>query len=215
MSVTQEKPSILCMFSGGIDSTGALHHLLTEEKFAERKLFVHHIHIHNRENRARAEAAAVKHILQYYKKSVSRNFVFTESTFNSTGFGPLKATRFPYDADVIAFYAANIATARKDIGQVVVGRTKTDVESGGNYSARMKRRQEIFDAVWLLEKDTKPEFFYPLLDLTKEEVWYRLPAEVRNWTWWCRTPVYKNEIAKPCGRCVTCMQVKTFLNESN
>jgi len=155
------------MFSGGIDSTGALHHLLTDEQYASHPLIVHHIHIHNRENRARAEAHAVGQIIDYYKKNANRDFLVTQSTFNALGFHPLRATRFPYDADVIAFYAANITTARKDIGQVVVGRTKTDVESGGNYSDRMRRRQKIFDAVWILEKEKAPAFYYPIIALAR------------------------------------------------
>jgi len=200
------------MFSGGIDSTGALHHLLTDEQYASHPLIVHHIHIHNRENRARAEAHAVGQIIDYYKKNANRDFLVTQSTFNALGFHPLRATRFPYDADVIAFYAANITTARKDIGQVVVGRTKTDVESGGNYSDRMRRRQKIFDAVWILEKEKAPAFYYPIIALTKEEVWNSLPGEVRKMVWWCRTPVYENESARSCGKCGTCLQVKKFMN---
>jgi len=203
------------MFSGGIDSTGVLHHLLTNEKYDDHQLLVHHIHLQNRQNRAKAEADAVNGIVDYYKKNSSREFIITTSVFNSTGFAPLNSERFPYDADVIAFYAANITVARKDIQNVAVGRTKTDIESGGDYNDRMQRRQDIFSAVWKLEEEKEPSFFYPIIDMTKEQVYYSLPKEVQRMVWWCRVPVYKGQAYRPCGRCTTCLQVKEFIYGSN
>ena len=119
--------TILCMFSGGIDSTGVLHQLLTNDLFEDFRLIIHHIHIVNRENRARAEAIAVKNILQYYQQNFPGSFAYTESIFNTTGFAPLESKRFPFDMDVCAFYAGNICAARHDIAYVAMGRTKTDV----------------------------------------------------------------------------------------
>ncbi|WP_179213263.1 adenine nucleotide alpha hydrolase family protein [Ekhidna lutea] len=207
----EKKPTILCMFSGGIDSTGVLHQLITDEKYKDHPLIVHHIHIFNRENRARAEAMAVKTILSYYKENTERPFLVTESTFNTTGFAPLKANRFPFDMDVCAFMAGNICTARKDVKSVAMGRTKTDVESGGeNFMARMKRAQAIFKSVLALEKSEAPTYIFPVVEFTKQEVWEMLPADVRKNTWWCRTPIYIGDKAQSCGKCHTCNDVKKF-----
>ncbi|MEQ6168534.1 7-cyano-7-deazaguanine synthase [Ekhidna sp. MALMAid0563] len=207
-----EKATILCMFSGGIDSTGVLHQLLTNEKFEEHPIILHHIHIHNRENRARAELQAVKEILAYYKTNVQKEFVVTESVFNTMGFAGLKAKRFPYDMDVCAFYGANLAVAKKEIRHVAWGRTKTDVNSGGNFEARMKRMQDVFNSVWVLEKEQPPSFIFPIIDYDKKQIWFSLPEPVRKMVWWCRTPVYEGNIARPCGSCGTCLQVKEFIN---
>ncbi|MEO9871657.1 7-cyano-7-deazaguanine synthase [Ekhidna sp.] len=210
----EKKPAILCMFSGGIDSTGVLHQLMTNEKFTEHPLIVHHIHIFNRENRAKAEAAAVSSILNYYHKNVNRKFLVTESTFNTTGFAPLQSSRFPFDMDVCAFFSGNICAARKEIDFVAMGRTKTDVDSGGdNFMVRMKRAQAIFKSVMSLENTNLPEYIFPVIDFTKGEIWKFLPEQVRKSTWWCRRPVYKE--GKPpqaCGKCQTCKDVKEFVD---
>jgi len=207
----QTKGAILCMFSGGIDSAGVLHQLLTNEQFAANPIIIHHIRIHNRENRAKAESIAVKGILEFYKKNIEKKFLVTESTFDSTGFSGLKAERFPYDMDVCAFYAANATVAKKDIRYVAWGRTKTDVSGGGDFEKRMQRMQDIFDSVWVLEKETKPKFAFPLINFDKEQIWKSLPTAIKNKVWWCRTPIYLANEIKACGRCRTCLEVKTFI----
>ncbi len=201
------------MFSGGIDSTGVLHKLMTDSEYLEHPLIVQHIHIFNRENRALAEASAVKKILKYYKEHSDREFLVTESIFNTTGFAPLQANRFPFDMDVCAFMGANICAARKDIGRVAMGRTKTDVDSGGdNFMLRMKRAQSIFKSVLALEKDRLPEYIFPVVDFEKKEIWDFLPKEVRENTWWCRRPIYqKGKEPKPCGNCHTCKEVNELI----
>ena len=199
------------MFSGGIDSTGVLHQLLTNEQFEDHPIIIHHIQIHNRENRAKAEARAVKAILSYYKTNVIKKFMVTESVFDSTGFAGLKAERFPYDMDVCAFYGANLTVARKEIRYVAWGRTKTDVSGGGDFEARMQRMQDIFNSVWTLEKEPPPKFVFPLINFEKVKIWQSLPPEIRQHVWWCRTPRYDGDIPKACGRCGTCIQTKAFL----
>lgn len=200
------------MFSGGIDSTGVLHKLMTDPVYENYSLIVHHIHIVNRENRAVAEGAAVKVILDYYKDQ-GRAFTISASTFNSSGFAPLKANRFPFDMDVCAFFSANICASRKDIVSVAMGRTKTDVDSGGeNFLMRMKRAQAIFKSVLSLEEEKIPEYIFPVVNYTKQEIWNFLPAEVRSNTWWCRRPTYDDGIPKACGKCQTCKDVNDFVN---
>lgn len=200
------------MFSGGIDSTGVLHQLMTNEEFVQNPLIVHHINILNRENRANAEAKAVGKILSYYKSNLNKEFLYTESTFNTNGFAPLRANRFPFDMDVCAFISGNICAARKDIGYVAMGRTSTDVQSGGeNFMQRMNRAQGIFRNVMSLDPESKPTYIFPVVDFTKKEIWDFLPVEVRNSTWWCRRPIYADpQNPKPCGKCQTCNDVKAF-----
>jgi tRNA(Ile)-lysidine synthase TilS/MesJ len=61
------KPIILCMFSGGVDSTGALFRLLTHRDYRSFSIHVHHIHLLNIERRALAEKQACQGILQVFK----------------------------------------------------------------------------------------------------------------------------------------------------
>lgn len=205
-------PTILCLFSGGIDSTGALHVLLTSDQYMDYDLIVHHVHIQNRENRAQAEAVAVERILNYYKNELGKVFTFTQSTFNTMGFAPMKSNQFPFDMDVCTFMAANITVAHGNIQIIVRGRTKTDLESAtASYQHRTNRTQAILDGVLMLDDVKKPTYEFPVIDYTKEEVWNMLPEPVRNSTWWCRRPVYKDEVPQTCGKCITCKEVSEFL----
>lgn len=208
------KNTIVCMFSGGIDSSGVLHQLITDVDYRDRDLVVQHIILQNRENRAQAEMKSVTKIIEYYQKQhPERPFTYTESVFNTTGFAPLKADRFPFDMDVCAFMAGNIAVARKDVRQIAMGRTKTDVASGGdNFQQRMQRAQSIFKAVYSLESEPVPDYIFPVINMSKKEIWEMLPPEVQAASWYCRHPQYQADgSVKPCRQCITCKEVVDFL----
>jgi len=202
------------MFSGGIDSTGVLHQLFTNPELSDKPLIVQHIILQNRENRAQAEMASVKSIIEYYKKAFpEREFTYTDSIYNTTGFAPLKSSRFPFDMDVCAFMAGNICVARKDVRQVAMGRTKTDVASGGdNFQKRMERAQGVFRAIYSLEKDIIPEYIFPVIGMTKKEIWDDLPKSVQKACWYCRQPKYNDDgSATACKECITCNEVAEFI----
>jgi 7-cyano-7-deazaguanine synthase in queuosine biosynthesis len=54
-------PDTLLMLSGGLDSTGALWHLIENKK----KIHIHHMNLKNLEKRGLAESIAVKEILKF------------------------------------------------------------------------------------------------------------------------------------------------------
>ncbi len=211
------KHTILCMFSGGIDSSGVLHSLVTDPAFRDRELIVHHIILQNRENRAKAEMDSVTAIIKHYQEQhPERPFTYTQSVFNTMGFAPLQANRFPFDMDVCAFTAANIAVARKDVRQIAMGRTKTDVDSGGqNFQKRMERAQNVFRAVYSLETETVPDYIFPVINMTKQAIWEMLPEPVQNASWYCRQPQYSEDgLAHPCKQCITCKEVQEFIEHA-
>jgi len=212
-----QKNTILCMFSGGIDSSGVLHSLIADDDFQDRELIVHHIILQNRENRAKAEMESVSSIVNYYQEQYpQRPFTYTQSIFNTMGFAPLRANRFPFDMDVCAFTAANIAVARKDVRQIAMGRTKTDVDSGGtNFQHRMQRAQQVFQAVYALETEAVPDYIFPVINMTKHAIWQMLPAPVQQASWYCRHPQYQQDgSALPCKQCITCKEVTEFIQHA-
>lgn len=208
------KNTIVCMFSGGIDSSGVLHKLITHPDYQGHDLIVQHIVLQNRENRAQAEMGSVTSIINYYQANYpDRPFIYTESVFNTTGFAPLQASRFPFDMDVCAFIAGNIAVARKDVRHIAMGRTKTDVESGGdNFQQRMGRAQKVFQAIYSLEPEVAPDYIFPVINMSKQAVWEMLPPHVQTASWYCRHPQYQQDCsAQPCGKCITCKEVTEFI----
>ncbi len=185
---------------------------MTSREYEDHPLIIHHIHIYNREDRARAEACAVKQILNYYSRNIHKEFLYTESIFNTNGFAPLNSNRFPFDMDTCAFIAGNICASRKDIEYVAMGRTRTDIDSvSENFDDRMNRAQGIFKGVLSLEDSHPPTYIFPVVKWTKAEIWDSLPERIKQACWWCRRPNYNVELkAEPCGKCQTCREVRRF-----
>ncbi|MDO9632189.1 MAG: hypothetical protein Q7I92_09865, partial [Humidesulfovibrio sp.] len=125
---------ILCMYSGGLDSAGMLHVLLTRDEFKDFAIHVHHMHLVNPENRALVEHAVTLSALEHMRQSGYREFSYSESLHRYPAFN----RQIIWDADLCAFMAGNICNSTPEIRYVALGRTKTDIEQAGHdFQGRM------------------------------------------------------------------------------
>lgn len=184
------------LFSGGLDSTGVLYKLINSKE----ELLVHHLYLSNKENRAEAEAVAVKNIVEYMKKI--RNFTYTESYHEYPSYNG----SFMWDSDLYNFVAGTICLCIKEIKQVAIGRTKSDI----GIEVRADRGTKMLN---LFAPDVKK--IYPVGDMTKKEIYDMLPVELRDLTWSCRTPIYKENNIEKCGRCKTCLEITSINKDKN
>jgi|688.fasta_scaffold19208_2 7-cyano-7-deazaguanine synthase in queuosine biosynthesis len=188
----RDDSDILLMFSGGLDSTGVFYKLIKEK----RKLHVHHLYLVNKENRQKAEDVAVKSVCEYMKNL--GNFYYSESIHEY----PCYNDSFMWDSDLYNFIAGTICLSLKTIKEVAIGRTKTD--SSRRVDERAKRGTTIFESF-----GTNAKKVYPLIDLTKKEIYESMPEDLRNLTWSCRTPIYYvNGDIKECGKCKACKELR-------
>lgn len=185
-----EKPHVLLMFSGGLDSTGVFWQLIQED----HSLHVHHLYLVNKENRAKAEDKAVKDIVEYMKQI--RRFSYSESFHEYPSYNG----SFLWDSDIFSFMAGAICLSMKSIEKVAIGMTKSDINGG--LSLRVERANKIFDAF-----NTNAKKIYPLIELTKKQVYEMLPKDLINLSWSCRTPIYEGNDIRKCGRCKTCREL--------
>lgn len=188
----------LLMFSGGLDSTGVFWKLIQEKK----PIHVHHLYLVNRENRAKAEDEAVKNIIKYMKNF--GEFEYSESFHEY----PSYKGNFLWDSDIFSFMAGAICLSIGTIEEVAIGVTKTDLNS--NLSLRIERANKIFDAF-----GTKAKKVHPLIDFTKKQIYEMLPSDLRNLSWSCRMPIYKDDEIKKCERCRSCIEMKSILQKNN
>lgn len=188
-----EKPTTLIMFSGGLDSTGVFWKLIN----GSEPLHVHHLYLVNKENRAKAEDRAVRDIVSYMKSI--REFGFSESYHEY----PCHNGSFLWDSDIFSFVAGSMCLMMDTIRSVAIGMTASDMRGG--ISARVERANRIFDAF-----GSKAKKVYPLIDMTKRQVYEMIPEDLRLLSWSCRTPIYKEEGIERCGRCRTCREVGLF-----
>jgi 7-cyano-7-deazaguanine synthase in queuosine biosynthesis len=189
-----ERPDTLIMFSGGLDSTGVFWKLIKSTK----KLHVHHLYLVNKENRAKAEDRAVSAIVAYMKNI--REFGYSESYHEYPSYNG----NFIFDSDIFSFMAGSICLSTKTIREVAIGMTASDMGSG--LSERVNRANKIFESF-----GTKAQKVYPLMDMTKKQIYEMLPEDLRNMSWSCRTPIYEGDEIKECGRCRTCREIKLIV----
>lgn len=192
MNVVINQPTILLLFSGGLDSIAALHVLLTTQSLP---VHCHHIRIENAENRADAEAIAVQAVRDYYPPGT---FGYSESMM---AFPKVNGT-FLFDVDVTRFMAGYIAfKAQGNIVAIAHGHVKDD-DRDPTLPQRLARATKILTAF------TRTPLIEPVGHMTKAECIAMLPPELRKLAWSCRRPTYNPE-PQACGKCKTCKQLKS------
>ncbi len=198
-SAKGKKNRTLVMFSGGLDSTAALWHVLNRpEKYGD--IHVHHIHIQNVENRWQAEAAAVKAIYAYMRQNAPADFTTSDSTIRT----PRLGNQFMFDAEIFNYLSGYMTSRDPLINKVVLGITGTDYAIGFDEVA--KRGKAMHNAFHFDEEDNATRLKeFPHKDLTKDEVYKTLPPELALLTWSCRRPKYVDGKPVECGRCKTCV----------
>lgn len=206
-SINHDDSNTLLMFSGGLDSTGALWNLLQDDT---NKLHLHHLHLVNPTKRARAEQIAVKNILSHIGK-IYRNIKYSESYHEYTSYSYLTQIvgtnhvilneNLISDSDMYNFMAGTICWSLPHIKKVAIGKTKSD-----DSPAVMERAIRGNKLLKLFAPSV--EKIYPVEHLTKDEIYSILPEELRNMTWSCRTPTNISEdVFIECGKCKTCLEL--------
>ncbi len=183
------------MYSGGLDSLGMIYKLLTDPEYKVYKLHIHHVHNKNVENRDSAEGIVVPMVLKELRR-LGFTFEYSESEIGSQPYG----LNFLYDSDTMNFFAGYICSANPNIVRVAMGMQAND----GNHALeeRRKRADKILAAFTPVGK------IYPVLDMTKREIYDSLPDTLKNMFWSCRRPVYTEKNIAPCGRCDTCVKLR-------
>lgn len=226
---------ILCMYSGGIDSTAVLYKLLTDMKYSSYDIHVHHISIINIENKHDAELSSVLNCLRWFKKKFpNKKILFTKNIIDFNFLQPV----FPLDSDIFSFVAGQIfRSCNPNVGMKVqykffaTGLTNTDIVGTIEYTQSKEiknkiissvdkkkytftassRTNKIIDAcIYPLETEINqintPERLYPLIDLDKKDVIKILPEDLLKLTWSCRTPINKNNKYYECKECKSCKE---------
>ena len=189
----EQKQTILAMYSGGLDSLGMVYLLLTE--YTDYHIHIHHVHNKNVEDRHRAEAIAVDLAIKELER-LGFKFTYSESEIGTVAFGK----NFLFDTDSMNFFAGYVASVNKDIVKVAMGMQANDHNHA--LDVRRQRGNQILGAF------TSAEKIYPVLNLSKREIYNRLPESLRNMFWSCRRPVYNEKSIAPCGKCDTCRKLQ-------
>ena len=190
-----EQQIILAMYSGGLDSLGMVYKLLTDPEYKDYVLHIHHVHNRNVEHRNQAEAIVVERVLKELEQ-LGFSFIYSESEIASQPYNG----KFMYDTDSINFFAGYICSVNPRIKKVAMGMQAND--HNHSLEERRIRANKIFTAF------TDAEKIFPVLEMSKREIYDSLPESLRNMFWSCRRPVYSEKNIAPCGRCDTCAKLR-------
>jgi 7-cyano-7-deazaguanine synthase in queuosine biosynthesis len=190
-----EQQIILAMYSGGLDSLGMVYKLLTDPDYKDYVLHIHHVHNRNVEHRNQAEAVVVERVLKELEQ-LGFSFVYSESEIASQPYNG----KFMYDTDSINFFAGYICSVNPYIKKVAMGMQAND--HNHSLEERRIRANKIFTAF------TDAEKIFPVLEMSKREIYDSLPESLQDMFWSCRRPVYSEKNIAPCGRCDTCAKLR-------
>lgn len=190
-----EQQIILAMYSGGLDSLGMVYKLLTDPAYKDHVVHIHHVHNRNVEHRDRAEAVVVEKVLTELER-LGFSFFYSESQIASQPYND----KFMYDSDTMNFFAGYICSVNPNIVNVAMGMQAND------YNLALEERRKRADKILGAFTDVKK--IYPVLDMTKREIYDTLPESLKNLFWSCRHPVYEADKISPCGLCKTCRKLR-------
>ena len=183
------------MYSGGLDSLGMIYKILTDPEYKDYKLHIHHVHNKNVERRCQAEAQAVEKAITELER-LGFDFAYSESEISTQPFGH----RFLFDTDSMNFFAGYVCSVNPNIKKVAMGMQANDANQA--LEERRVRAAKILSAF------TDAEKIFPVMDMSKREIYDSLPESLRDKFWSCRTPVYTEKNIAPCGKCDTCVKLK-------
>lgn len=196
-AVIPEKKKSFVLISGGLDSVACLVWMLEN---TDDEVHAHHINLKNHEGRLEAERIAMEGVLAYCKEHY-RSFKYTESRMELPGF-------VPYDMYVYMWYAGIMVISYKGkLDRVVTGEHANPPNMQRGIDARIKRSTEIFHAT--AGTDTV-DWFMPLKDMNKQQIWDSVPLELANISWSCRKPRTVNGKPAPCMKCHACKSLRGF-----
>ena len=180
--------------SGGIDSVFALW-LYARHQWP---LLVHHCHLINFTKRAPHELEAVKRVLKWMEENEPFDYHLIQTQFDYGNMGIVQ------DKEIIGFLNGVLLRDRRFfVHNILITSNRDDISRFGYYLATETDRMRLIEGVG----QRKVKYLYPIANFTKEDLMRRMPPELLELCWFCRTP---NDGA-PCGTCDTCKKVLPIL----
>ena len=206
-SFNSPNPKTVVLWSGGVDSTGALYKIL---KDYPDEVFAHHIHFKNIENRWEVEKESVDKMIPWLRKNV-RDFNYSESTFE------IGLENFGWDIQT-AMYIGGLVVKDKFCNKLVVGISGEDydedpaVRTYGRVWAGAYTISNLLAVIATLQHPQNhqafPYIWQLMANTSKKEIWDSLPEFLKENTWSCRTPKQSDGKWVECEDCKTCISLK-------
>lgn len=171
---------ILCMYSGGLDSTGALWELTTDKKYAEFDILVHHINIMDSINPAKNEDLALSQIVATFEEITGRKLPYSSTLvdFSYLAVG----VALPAIPNIYAFVAGNLVQIDLTIKYIAVGSDKIlRAKDNASYDVELNQSQQLLKIIGSQrEVSSSAEYVYPVELKSSRNIWQTLPEKIRE-----------------------------------
>lgn len=195
---------IICCASGGLDSTGMIYKLLSENN----KIHIHHTNVRYKNDMEYylPQKNALDNILDLLRNKYNFIFEYTETTYDVSQIytKPTIPDIAKTTTDtIISFMAGHFNTGEDFV--IARGACKNDFyKANKGYLERRKKAEDLLSVL----TNGKGRTIYPVENYTKKEIWDFLPEDIRSQTITCRYPVNKNNYWIQCGYCIACKELK-------
>jgi len=184
--------NILCLWSGGIDSTCMVLEYLRKGYHVD----CCYVKLHNNVVKTRMELQAIDFIYNDLQKIFERKITKNQNTFDIDLHytGDTKLKQFPIWLNCLI----NAIHINHDM--VAMGYIMND-----DAISYLEEFKKVYYSYSFLFDNNIPEIEFPLSKVKKREIFSAVPIEIAKKTVFCETPFEEEgEIYKPCGSCETC-----------
>jgi len=181
---------ISVLWSGGLDSTYLIQHLLDADP--SNVVWASYVEIENNKEKVPHELDAIKKMEPILKNKYGDRFVYLGV-----------ACKFSIKdlSNNLVFYqmplwiAAVVCTTNNKVKEIAVGYVMND--DAISYLSEFRDIVKAFDTI---SHDPYPKISFPLSKISKTEIFRRIMPELKEHVVWCERP--KN--GKPCRKCHSC-----------
>ena len=207
------KDKTVVLWSGGVDSTGALYKIL---KDYDDDVVAHHIHFMNYQNRWKAEKKSIDKMIPWLKRNV-RDFKYSESAIE------MDLEFIGWDI-MHAMYIGGLvieSEKRKDLGRKEIERYKLVLGDNAEDFLSYQWKTPIAQLLAIItslkhpqESQDIPYLWQIMAKTSKQDIWDLLPDFLKENIWGCRRPERDDSKWVECGKCVTCGDLKKIRGDN-
>ena len=197
--------NIYVLWSGGLDSTFLIQHLLTI--YPNANVFSGYVEIMNNPSKTRMEKQAIERLIPLLNSKYNNRLKHIGTTLKCeiskvSEWIPLK--------QLPIWITSIISTTPYDIDEIALGYVLND--------CAISYIHDIKHVISSWRKGFSPKFpniTFPLVKFNKEQIMNEIHFELINEVVWCEMPTENNGLFIPCNSCVPCKRSPLSISKLN
>lgn len=194
--VLEQQPRYRVLWSGGLDSTYLIQHLLDQDP--KNQVYASYVKVSNNSEKADKELAAIEKMQPILAKKYGSRFYYSGTCME---FSVLAETEMHRLKQIPLWLSAYLLTSYPRDDYFALGYVMNDCAV--SYTEEIK---EIAKSFSLLSEFVFPPIVFPLSKLDKAEIIGRIDNELLPHLWWCEHPK-ENSDERLCGACSPCKRM--------